>query len=261
MLNPRLVLTFQIEKIREKSFAMFWMLFGKLFADEFPSPDLDDIITEHCRGQVLDVGPGGGYQIKRFKGAHQHGRIERIYGVEPGVEMHGDLRSAAIQTFGADANKIYKVLTSGAQPNELVPTLAKEDMLDSEGTFDTIVTLRALCGIPQPKETTELFYRLLKPGGRIIFLEHVVNSCDPKRGGSKVAWIMQNVYMLMGWRFWNGGCELTRDTAKTLRNAAASDGGWADVKLYERKPWGCVPEIYGYMQKKVAAGQSIRVTM
>lgn len=261
MLNPRLVLTFQIDEIRSKAFAKFYMLVGKTFADDFPSPDLDNMITEHCRGKVLDVGPGAGYQIKRFRGAHQRGQIERIYGVEPGTEMHGELRSATVQTFGADASKIYKVLTSGAQPDELVPTLAKEDMLVAEGTFDTIVSIRALCGIPQPRETAELFYRLLKPGGRVIFFEHVANNCDPKRGGSRIAWFLQNVYTLMGWRFWNGGCELTRDTAKNLQNAAAFDGGWADVKLYDRNPGGCVPEIYGYMQKKVSAGESIRVTM
>lgn len=240
---------------------MFWQLFGKMLADDFPSPDLDNMMTEHCRGTVLDIGPGGGYQLKRFKGAYQHGKIEMICGVEPGTDMHAELKSQAVSTFGGDATRIYKVLTSGAQPGELVPTLAKEDMLVTEGIFDTIVTFRALCGIPQPKETADLFYRLLKPGGKIIFFEHVANNGDSKRGGSRVAWLLQHVYMLMGWRFWCGGCELTRDTAKNLRNAAAVDGGWADVKLFDRNLAGCVPEIYGYMQKKVAPGQSIRVTM
>lgn len=225
------------------------MLFGKKFADDFPSPDLDDILSEYCRGKVLDIGPGGGYQMKRFKGAHQRGQIEAIYGIEPGDEMHDELKSEAIKTFGGDAAKIYKILTSGAQPSELVPTLAKEDMLVAEGIFDTIVSFRALCGIPQPRETADLFYRLLKPGGRIIFLEHVINNCDSRRGGSKIAWLLQNVYMLMGWHFWNGGCELTRDTAGNLMNASAYDGGWADVKIFDRNPGGCVPEIYGYMQK------------
>ncbi|KAK5949443.1 hypothetical protein OHC33_009617 [Knufia fluminis] len=261
LLNPRLALTLQIDKIRFKAFAMFWKLFGKTFANDVPSPDLDDMITQYCHGKVLDIGPGGGYQIKRFNGAYQRGQIETIYGVEPGVEMHDDLKAEAMKTFGGDATKIYKILISGAEPNELVPTLAKQDMLATEGIFDTIITLRALCGIPQPKETVDLFYRLLKPGGRIIFFEHVVNSCEPNRGGSRIAWLFQQAYMLMGWSFWSGGCELTRDTAKNLMNAAAVDGGWADVKILDRNPGGCVPEIYGYMQKKVAAGQAIRVTM
>ena len=237
------------------------MLFGKMFADDFPSPDLDDMITEYCNGTVLDIGPGGGYQVKRFKSAYQRGQIEAVYGIEPGVEMHDDLKAEAIKTFGGDATKVYRILNSGAQPNELVPTLAKEGVLVTEGIFDTIVTLRALCGIPEPKETVDMFYRLLKPGGRIIFFEHVVNNCDSERGGSRIAWLLQRVYMLMGWRFWNGGCELTRDTSKNLENAAAGDGGWAEIKILDRNPGGCVPEIYGYMQKKVAAGKAIRATL
>lgn len=175
-----------------------------MFADDFPSPRLDNIMNELCHGVVLDIGPGSGFQLKRFKGAHQLHKIEVIYGVEPGEEMHDQLRAEATNIFGEDAPKVYKVLSSGAQPNELVPALAKDSILGKQyqGVFDTIVSLRALCGIPQPQETADLFYQLLKPGGRIIFFEHVVNSGDSKRGGSIVARFMQHVYMLMGWKIW-----------------------------------------------------------
>ncbi|KAJ9650991.1 hypothetical protein H2198_009706 [Neophaeococcomyces mojaviensis] len=252
LLNPKLLLTLKIDQIRAKSFALFWSRFGRMFADDFPSPQLDDIITEKCSGMVLDIGPGAGYQVKRFAGAFRNGQIKRIYGVEPGAEMHKELRSEAAKVFGPEVSSRYSILSTGAQPGELVPALAKAGLLEqqTEGVFDTIVSLRALCGIPEPQETIHLFYRLLKPGGRLIFFEHVSNSGDANKGGSIVAWSLQRLYMLMGWRFWNGGCELTRDTERFMINAAANDGGWSVKEVYHRNPTGCIPEIFGYMEKQ-----------
>lgn len=230
---------------------MCWRFLGGKLADDFPS-GLDPIINEKCHGKVLDIGPGAGFQLKRFKDAFQAGKIEQIYGVEPSDDMHDELRAEAIKIFAGDAPKIYKVLPCGAEPAALVPALAAEGTLGqrTEGLFDTIVCIRVLCGVPKPQETVDLFYRLLKPGGSIIFFEHVVNSGDSKRHGSIIARLLQRAYMLLGWTFLAGGCELTRDTLSFLKQAAKSDGGWAEEKVGHRKPEGCIPEIWGCMVKK-----------
>lgn len=215
-------------------------------------PAFEKVLDEKCHGKILDVGPGAGFQIKRFKGAYQAGRIQEIYGVEPGVEMHSELKAEAIKIFGGDAPALYKVLACGAQPGELLPALAKEGILatQTEGLFDTIVCIRVLCGIPQPQETVDLFYRLLKPGGTVIFLEHVVNSGSWRASGSILARLAQHAYMLLGWSFLAGGCELTRDTAATLRRSARVDGGWLQERVVDRKPEACIPEVWGYMTKR-----------
>lgn len=201
---------------------------------------------------VLDIGPGAGFQLKRFAGAWSKGQIKRIYGVEPGIDMHKQLRLEAASVFGPEVSSRFAVLTTGAQPDELVPALAKEGLLaqQGDGVFDTIVTFRALCGIPEPQKTVDLFYRLLKPGGRLIFLEHVSNSGDASKEGSLLAWALQRVYMRMGWKFWNGGCELTRDTEQFMNIAARQGFGWSVKEVYRTKTQGCIPEIYGYMQKE-----------
>lgn len=229
---------------------MCWAVVGRPIANDFP-PALETMINVKCHGKVLDVGPGSGFQLKRFKGAFQAGRIERIYGVEPGVDMHDQLRAQAIRTFAGDAPRIYKILSCGAQPTELVPALSVEGTIGqrTQGLFDTIVCIRVLCGVPQPQETLDLFYRMLKPGGTIIFLEHVVNSGDWNRNGSILARVVQYVYMLLGWSFWAGGCELTRDTLSMLRLAAKPDGGWTQEQVSEIKPQTAIPEIFGYMVK------------
>jgi len=54
----------------------------------------------------------------------------------------------------------------------------------------------------------------------------------------------------MGWKFWNGGCELTRDTEQFMNIAARQGFGWSVKEVYRTKTQGCIPEIYGYMQKE-----------
>lgn len=251
LLNPFTALRLEIDKLRSKQFAMCWSVLGKPLSNDFP-PALETMINVKCHGKVLDIGPGSGFQLKRFRGAFQAGRIEQIYGVEPGVDMHDQLRAHAIGIFAGDAPRLYKILSCGAQPTELVPALAVEGTLGrrTQGLFDTIICIRVLCGIPQPQETVDLFYRLLKPGGSIIFLEHVINSGDWNRNGSIIARLVQQAYQLAGWSFWAGGCELTRDTLSVLKQAAKSDSGWAQVQVMENKPQTAVPEIYGYMVKR-----------
>lgn len=245
--NPRLLFTGKIDEIRSKAFAVFWSIAGRGIANDFPSPDLDNIINQYCHGDVLDIGPGSGFQLKRFRQALVTGQINRIYGVEPNEDMHDRLKAEAIKVFHGKAPTKYKILSCGAQPIELVPTLEREG-LGNEAAFDTIVSLRALCGIPEPEETLRHFYRLLRPGGRIIFLEHVRNSGDSRDGGSLIAGFLQRVYMLLGWRFWNGGCELDRDTKNYLLAAAVP--GWAHVDIHERNWDRAIPEIYGMVEKR-----------
>ncbi|KAK6370233.1 hypothetical protein LTR64_005473 [Lithohypha guttulata] len=217
------------------------------------TPSLQPILDEHCRGKVLDIGPGSGFQLKRFKTAFEAGKIDEIYAVEPGTEMHDQLKGEAIKVFGGKAPRMYQILSCGAQPDALIPYMDKHGLLqndEAEGLFDTIVCIRALCGIPDPRETANLFYRLLKPGGKIIFFEHVGNSGDRRRSGSRIAYLLQKVYMMLGYQFLASGCDLTRDTAGDLRTAAAADHGWDKVRVVDRNPEGCIPEVWGYMQKK-----------
>lgn len=136
--------------------------------------------------------------------------------------------------------QVYTVITAGAQPEQLIPVLNGVGLMQQR--FDTIVCLRALCGIPQPRETVKNFYELLKPGGSLIVLEHVVS----EKG---LQGLFQRVYTLLGWKFWNGGCELRRDTKQFLSEAAGREG-WDQVKVFRRYEDGVIPEVYGYLRKR-----------
>jgi hypothetical protein len=174
-----------------------------------------------------------------------------IYGAEPGVAMHAELREHAAK---AGLGGKYRILTCGAEEETLVPALAREGLFGKggeeglgEGVFDEIVCIRVLCGVPRPSETVKGLYRCLKPGGRFVLFEHVVSNAKP---GNGLGWVLQYLYSSLGWSFLMGGCDLRRDTAVLLMEAAEVDGGWAMVELETVDEWSSLPHIFGYCIKK-----------
>jgi SAM-dependent methyltransferase len=208
-------------------------------------------LMNSASGIVLDVGPGTGTQLHLFNPK----KISKMYGVEPAVDMHPELKENA-EKHGFKGK--YEIITAGAEITSLIPALAKRGLLskshegsyESGGVFDTVVCCRVLCGVPDEVRTVEGLYRCLKPGGRMLICEHVVNPWP--NGGSLIAAFLQRVYMWMGWSFWLGGCCLDRDTEGILMDVAKDDGGWEKVQL--RSPESCtaIPFIVGELVKKLA---------
>jgi len=206
-------------------------------------------LMNSASGTVLDVGPGTGTQMHLFDPS----KIIKMYGVEPAVDMHPELRTNA-EKHGFKGK--YEIIAAGAEVTSLIPALAKEGLLlkfkdgsyECAGVFDTIICCRVLCGVPEEAETVEGLYRCLKPGGRMLVYEHVVNPWPD--GGSPVAAFLQRIYMLMGCSFWLGGCCLDRDTEKILRDVAMEDGGWEKVQIKLLGSWTTMPFIVGELVKK-----------
>lgn len=180
--------------------------------------------------------------------------IQKIYGAEPCAGLHSELRRKA---FAEGVGSKYHILPCGVAANELLPALRKDspDALDaydanpSVGIFDTIICVRVLCSVPAMERTTRELHSLLKPGGRLLVVEHVVNPWQTAKG-SVAARIAQAVYMFFGWRFYIGDCCLNRDTEGALRKAAEVDGGWESVDLERHFEWSAMPYISGVFTKK-----------
>ncbi|KAF2497889.1 S-adenosyl-L-methionine-dependent methyltransferase [Lophium mytilinum] len=234
-------LLFNLSKLREKSFARIWINNGEAMSLEMPG-NLDELL-QTVHGTVLDVGPGSGEQLTRFDAS----KVDIMYGAEPGIDLHpGLLRSAEKTGFGGK----YKALHCGGEPESLIPALAKASVFKdgaSQGVFDEVVCVRVLCGVPRPEETIQGLYRLIKPGGRLIFCEHVINPW--RDDGAILARLFQAIYALLGWKFFMGGCTVDRNTKQYLLDAAGKEG-WEEVHLESVDPTTAIPFIVGYLVKR-----------
>lgn len=242
-IERRPLLLFNITKLRYKSFARLWTKNGKELSIEMPGP-LTELLSA-CSGVVLDIGPGSGEMLSRFDAK----RITAMYGAEPAEDLHKDLwRNAQKKGFGDK----YHALLCGAEPESLIPALHKSEVLKvsgraglgSDGVFDEICCVRVLCGVPHPQETINGLYSLLKPGGRMVICEHVVNPWRTE--GRILARLMQFVYTLLGWPFFMGGCELQRHTLNFLELA----GKWDKFELKYYGPKDAIPFVVGELIKK-----------
>jgi SAM-dependent methyltransferase len=126
-------------------------------------------------GTVLEVGPGSG----SFAAYLNAPAIKAIYGAEPSVGMHAALMMSAKL---AGLGEKYHILPCGGERDSLLPALAKAGLFNEvggqakeQGVFDTIICIRVLCSVPDLESTLNSLYSLLKPGGRFIICEHVIN--------------------------------------------------------------------------------------
>ncbi|KAJ5223461.1 hypothetical protein N7468_008003 [Penicillium chermesinum] len=244
---------FQTSKLRDEAFGRFWIEFSRPreeAAEPVGSSALIPPLLKTSKGVVLDIGPGTGTQMPLLKGS----AITTIYGAEPCTGLHSELRrKAASEGLGSK----YHVLPCGVAAEELLPALGTDspsalaayDVDPAAGVFDTILCVRVLCSVPAMEKTTRELYSLLKPGGRLLVVEHVVNPWRTAKG-SFAARVAQAVYMFLGWRFYIGDCCLDRDTEGALRQAAAVDGGWESVELERHFEWSAMPYISGVLTKK-----------
>jgi SAM-dependent methyltransferase len=74
--------------------------------------------------------------------------------------------------------------------------------------FDTAVATLVLCTVPDPAAALREIVRVLRPGGRFLFLEHV-RASDPRlaRWQDRLEW---------PWQVFGVGCHCNRDTATAI---------------------------------------------
>ncbi|KAL3495931.1 S-adenosyl-L-methionine-dependent methyltransferase [Aspergillus germanicus] len=260
------------QELRDEAFGRFWVAFSSNRADPQPTLDADSqpqaqnqaqpqtppgeiqnstelipAILAQASGLVLDVGPGTGTQMPLLKSP----AIKAIYGAEPCVGLHAELRKRAADE---GLSEKYTILPCSVVQKELEGELEKHGLVSSGGergggVFDTIITVRVLCSVPEFERTTAELYSLLKPGGKMLVVEHVVNPwMTPK--GSVLARVLQGVYHAFGWRWVMGDCCMNRDTEGVLRKVAEKDGGWESFEMDRWFGTTCLPYITGVLVKR-----------
>jgi ubiquinone/menaquinone biosynthesis C-methylase UbiE len=79
-----------------------------------------------------------------------------------------------------------------------------------DGSFDTVVSTLVLCTVPDQEAALDEVRRVLRTGGRLLFIEHV------RAAGSAARW-QDRLEPL--WRRLLGGCHPNRDTVAAIEEA------------------------------------------
>jgi ubiquinone/menaquinone biosynthesis C-methylase UbiE len=141
-----------------------------------------------ARGAVLEIGGGTSANLAHYRD------VDRVTVAEPDPFMRNRIGPKL-----ADARVPVEVSTAGA---EALPF--------PDGSFDTVVSTLVLCTVPDQGAALDEVRRVLCPGGRLLFIEHV------RAAGSMARW-QDRLEPLWGRLF--GGCHPNRDTFTAIEEA------------------------------------------
>jgi ubiquinone/menaquinone biosynthesis C-methylase UbiE len=144
-------------------------------------------------GRAIEVGSGTGSNFR-----HHPAGIEWL-GVEPNPNLH-DVLGQKAQAAGIEAR--LHTGEAGALP-------------EADTTADYVISTLVFCPVPDLTQALSEIHRVLKPGGRLVFLEHVA---APR--GTGLRWL-QNLIRPV-WQVIGDGCRINRDTAAAIRAAGFS---------------------------------------
>ena len=161
-----------------------------------------------ARGLVLEVGVGSGVNLPLYGPA-----VTRVVGLDPSPEL---LRLASRRA--ADAVVPVSLLRGSA---EHVPF--------ADAVFDTIVMTWTLCSIPNPMAALTEMRRVLRPGGRLIFVEHGLSP--------EIRTARWQHRLTPYWKRISGGCHLDRKTDDLIRAAGFQIDAIEMAYLQGPKPW------------------------
>ncbi|TAK64450.1 MAG: class I SAM-dependent methyltransferase [Dehalococcoidia bacterium] len=161
-------------------------------------------------GDVLEIGAGTGANFSYYKpGA-------RVIALEPDPHMLKRAQ-ARLATLGRTNIDVQRA------PAEALP-------FDAD-SFDVVVSTLVLCTVNDLAASLAELRRVLRPGGRLVFIEHV-------RGNGALGHTHDLIQPVWGWC--SAGCQVNRRT-----EAAMADAGFAfdEIRRLKLAPW--MPAIVG----------------
>jgi ubiquinone/menaquinone biosynthesis C-methylase UbiE len=142
-------------------------------------------------GRVVEVGAGTGLNIR-----HYPSQVTEVLATEPDPNMY---------------RRLARALGAARVPTRLRRAPA-DDLPVPDGWADAVVCSLVLCSVPDPPAALAEARRILRPGGELLFFEHVRAPAGSRLG----RWQDR----LAGpWGMAAGGCHPNRDTVTALETA------------------------------------------
>jgi ubiquinone/menaquinone biosynthesis C-methylase UbiE len=145
----------------------------------------------HASGDVLEVGIGSGLNLPFYTR-----EVRRIFGVDPSLELQRMARKRA-------ESVPFEVNFFGQSAEGSIPL--------ADSSIDTVVVTWTLCSMANASQALLEIKRILKPDGRLLFLEH------GRAPDSKVAAWQDRLTPV--WRHIAGGCTLNRKMDEVIATA------------------------------------------
>jgi ubiquinone/menaquinone biosynthesis C-methylase UbiE len=160
-------------------------------------------VCSQAEGEVLEIAVGTGRNFPYYPAGI------RLTGIEISEEMLGLARARA-----AELGREFDLRLGDAQSLDF-----------PDASFDTVVCTFSLCSIPDDARAVAEARRVLRPGGRLLLIEHVRSPSRPVRA-------VQRLLDPLTVRF--EGDHLLREPLDHLKTQAF------EVERFERRKWGIV---------------------
>jgi ubiquinone/menaquinone biosynthesis C-methylase UbiE len=148
-----------------------------------------EALLGRASGRVLEIGAGTGANLAFYNG------VDTLVMSEPEAPMARRLKRRA----AADGRAVEMVSASA----EALPF--------EDSSFDTAVSTLVLCTVPDQARALGELHRVLKPGGRLLFIEHV------RAEDTKLARLQDRINRIN--RVVAHGCNCNRNTLEAISAA------------------------------------------
>jgi SAM-dependent methyltransferase len=163
-------------------------------AEERGLGELRHTLLGELEGDVLEIGAGTGASLPHYD------RASRVVALEPDPSM---------------AKRLPTKVAAARVPVELVAGSA-ESVPFPDASFDAVVSTFMLCSVADPATVLAEARRVLKPGGKLILLEHVRGQGRAARWQDRLTPVHRKVA---------GNCHLNRDTLAAVTSAGFDASG------------------------------------
>lgn len=173
-------------------------------------------------GRVLEVGFGSGLNLPFYSSG-----VTKVVGIDP----------------SATSAKLARARIAAAPFPVEVVGLSAETIPVADASFDSVVSTFTLCTIPDPVRALSEMRRVLRPGGRLFFVEHgLSDDARVQRWQQRLDGVQQVVF---------GGCHLNRSISTLIAQAGF------EVTQLEHAYMKGAPRFAGFLYRGQASNSEL----